>query len=166
MKVVVLSDSHGGFAQVMQVVQANQDADLFLFLGDTGQEVQDLQCLEPQLPLLAVRGNCDWGMDAPAEGLLTLENQRIFYTHGHLYGVKSGLSALVYEAREKGATIALYGHTHLAKIQQMDGLLVMNPGSLTRSPGGRNSYGVLLLDGGSVQAKVMEFTPKEEEIWN
>ncbi len=166
MKLVVISDTHGGFAAVVQVVQQNRDADLFLFLGDCGREVEDLRCLEPQLPVRSVRGNCDWGSQEPDTGLLSLEGERIFFTHGHLLGVKSGLSGLLYEARRQGATIALYGHTHMAQVQRVQGLLVMNPGSLTRSPGARNSYGVLHLESGQVQAQVIPFAEKEETVWN
>ena len=51
-------------------------------------------------------------------------------THGHIHGVKSGIGALLGDARRSSARIVLYGHTHRAQCyQEPDGLWVMNPGT-------------------------------------
>ena len=71
---------------------------------------------------LAVRGNCDFGSDLPLTGEFTAQGVKIFYTHGHYYGVKSGLYTLACAARERGAQVALYGHTHNALEDYDDGL--------------------------------------------
>ena len=46
------------------------------------------------------------------------------------YGVKTLLGVLAHEAKEKGCDVALYGHTHRADICEMDGVTLINPGSL------------------------------------
>ena len=79
---------------------------------------------------LAVRGNCDMASSLPPVGKYEAQGVRIFYTHGHLYGVKSGQYTIVCAAREKKAQVLLYGHTHQAFTGYEDGLYMMNPGSL------------------------------------
>ena len=65
---------------------------------------------------------------------------KIFFTHGHLYGVKSGEYNIVCAARERKAQVLLYGHTHNAFTDYEDGLYLMNPGSLS---GWQATYGTL-----------------------
>lgn len=54
---------------------------------------------------------------------------KLFMTHGHLHRVKTGLGALIADARRTGVQAVLFGHTHTAYCQQEDGLWVVNPGS-------------------------------------
>ena len=67
-----------------------------------------------------------------------LAGKRFFLTHGHLYGVKSDLTRVVYAARERSADILLYGHTHVPETDYEDGLYILNPGSIH----GGGTYGV------------------------
>ena len=82
---------------------------------------------------------------APFGGLL------IFYTHGHLFSVKTGLYDLADAARARGADIALYGHTHEPALTQIDGVWLFNPGALSYTRGGEGpTYGVLTIDADKV----------------
>ncbi|MEG0145820.1 MAG: metallophosphoesterase family protein, partial [Clostridia bacterium] len=51
-------------------------------------------------------------------------------THGNTYRVKQGLLMLAYGAREVGADIVLYGHTHIPSVDRDGPLLLINPGAL------------------------------------
>ena len=73
-------------------------------------------------------------------GEYTAAGVKIFYTHGHLYGVKSGQYTIVCAARERKARVLLYGHTHNAFTDYEEGLYMMNPGSLN---GWQATYGTL-----------------------
>jgi len=55
---------------------------------------------------------------------------KILCCHGHKYGVKSTLTRLAAHAKELGCDVALYGHTHRANSEIVDGVLCLNPGSL------------------------------------
>ena len=57
---------------------------------------------------------------------------------------------LVENAQAKGCKIAMYGHTHMPVIENEDGILVINPGSLTypRQRGRRPSYAVMQIEEG------------------
>ena len=89
MKLLVFSDSHGVVMHMESAVRAHRP-DMVLHLGDCVEDFQALRALFPDLPMDHVPGNCDYGADGPATKLLTLSGMRIFMTHGHRYGVKSG----------------------------------------------------------------------------
>ena len=137
---------------IEKIISIHKDADLFLHLGD-GAERFLLLCRERGLAARAVRGNCDISFfgqgELEASALLTLDGVKIFMTHGNLYSVDSGLTRLVYAARERDADIVLFGHTHVSMCQCLYGendekpLYVMNPGSCERPRDGRASYGII-----------------------
>ena len=48
-------------------------------------------------------------------------------THGHLANVRIGLTTLALQAEEAGATIALFGHTHVLGAERHNNILFVNP---------------------------------------
>ena len=74
-----------------------------------------------------------------------MESVRVFYCHGHKYRVKSGLEQLAEEAKRRDCDVALYGHTHTPLITQMDGITLINPGSLRYNVGEGGSYCYLVV---------------------
>ena len=70
-------------------------------------------------------------------------------THGHLHGVKLSLLRLRLAAKEAGAQVALFGHTHRRELVHGVGTAatVFNPGSLR--DGG--SYGVIKVTDGQCE---------------
>lgn len=144
MRILVLSDSHGDRWAVERAVRAQPSAELILFLGDGVEEAEQVCRRLPENRLLrAVRGNNDWCCSAPDFDELTLEGKKIFFTHGHLYQVKYGLSRLTAAAAAHGADIALFGHTHEPMTAYDHGLTLMNPGALAFARGGRPGYGFI-----------------------
>ena len=80
---------------------------------------------------LLAEASPDGAADASAAGSpLTL-----FCTHGHLYGPQN-----VPPLAPGGAL--LYGHTHVKEVAQRDGVLFVNPGSVSLPKDGSNSYAV------------------------
>lgn len=131
MRIVAMSDSHGNFNRVRRVVEANLDtADAFIHLGDGLEEFSDVNHLYPQLHFVGVKGNNDWGSMEQKTKLLTYGGRNVMIAHGDLYGVKFGLGDYRRAAQESKAEIALYGHTHLPRIDYEDGIFLLNPGSL------------------------------------
>lgn len=145
MKILVLSDSHGAVERMRQAVTLAEPQQL-LFLGDCLRDADALHRAFPQLPMTAVPGNCDpLGPDAP-ERLIELGGKRILMMHGHTRSVKYSPLSAVCAAREYGADILLFGHTHQALTDRDGALWIMNPGSV----GDRHAptYGVITVDGG------------------
>ena len=151
MKVIVCADSHGAFAAAERLLEQNREAAAVIFLGDGAEEWEDLCAIYPQMPFYPVRGNCDWGSDWPAVRVVELGGHRLFCTHGHLYGVKSGdMGPLLRAAKAENCDIVLYGHTHAARIEYREGRHLLNPVSLRHPAEGRPGYIELVLDGKNV----------------
>lgn len=144
MRIIVMSDSHGNYRRVEQIVKKNRaQADCFIHLGDGLHEVELLLEGDPELPIFCVRGNCDWGNPMPQAKKSFLRSfgpVKIFYTHGDLYGVKYQLDTLVRAGQEADAQVILYGHTHVARIDYLEGIYVLNPGSCSMPRNGEPSY--------------------------
>ena len=159
MRIIVISDTHGDFWALQQIVERHRrDTELFLFLGDGAREWQEIQELYPELSYDSVRGNCDFGVRTKDQGLLSTPWGKILYTHGHRFNVKYGLYDLKETARQNGAVIALYGHTHAAYTEYDDGLYVMNPGSPAQPRGGsKPGYGILDLTDAGIVTNLVEF---------
>lgn len=131
MKVLVLSDSHAGLSFMRAAVKALRP-DAVIHLGDYYDDGEVLAEENSHIPMYQVPGNCDRFRCFGKPEMLCLDvgGVRMFMTHGHNQGVKQTLGRLVSQAREYGAAIALYGHTHSADChREPDGLWVVNPGS-------------------------------------
>ena len=126
-----------------------------LFLGDGERDLPALRQAFPDLPLQAVRGNCDAFSELPQELVLTLEGVRFFLTHGHRYGVKTDrrLESLKAAARKNKAQAVLFGHTHEAFTEWDGGLLIFNPGT---AGGFRPTGGVLEIREGRITARLID----------
>ena len=55
----------------------------------------------------------------------------MFLTHGHYYYVNSRKDFIRSAAIQRGAKIALFGHTHVPYLEEDGEILVANPGSLS-----------------------------------
>ncbi|MFA5576654.1 MAG: metallophosphoesterase [Tissierellaceae bacterium] len=129
MKILVVSDTHGSIESILRKVRSIERPDMIFHLGDY---VEDGVRIENALniPATIVRGNGDYGKgEFEDEQIVEVMGKRIFLSHGHKYNVRLGPQKLFYRALELGADVALYGHTHIAKILEKEGLIIMNPGS-------------------------------------
>ena len=134
MRLIVMSDSHGHFNQVRKVVEANKElTDCFIHLGDGLDEFQDVSNMYHDLYFVAVKGNNDWGSIDLKLKVQTWGSKRVMMTHGDIEGVKYDLDGLVKKATELKVDVVLYGHTHVAKCDYIDGIHIINPGSLKDS---------------------------------
>ena len=89
---------------------------------------------------------------------LRQEGRRVLMCHGHLYQVGMGLSHIKQKARDMGANIVLFGHTHVPVNMEENGILFLNPGSLTKPRGGSAcSYALLEIENGKAAANIISF---------
>lgn len=147
MKIVVVSDTHGNMNRLKDVVENNRNADLFLHLGDGAEEFFEVKTLYPSLSMNIVRGNCDFGYDNITKHMtFDVCSHKIFASHGYTHNVKNGIDNYVAFAKESGADIILYGHTHERFTKNQDNLYIMNPGSLSYPRSQGPSYGILNID--------------------
>ena len=134
MKIVVASDNHGDSDVLKRIVLANQDASLFLHLGDSQMFDYEIS------PFIGVKGNCDYGKDYPMELYLDTPYGKLYLHHGNfLYGVTPELIKI------KNCKIFLYGHIHRKRIQKFNDTYVVCPGS-TSLPRGNDSASYLIIE--------------------
>jgi len=124
-KVLIMSDSHG-LENEMNQIKARHKIQNNIHCGDSELDM-DAPVMEN---FIKVAGNCDFDARYPEELVVDVGNIKFLIVHGHLHGVKSGLTALSYRAEELGADVACYGHTHIAEVNEMNNQLFINPGSI------------------------------------
>lgn len=161
MRIVVLSDTHRDFFTALEIVKRHlMNADVFIHLGDGLKEWDDIRALYPDKKMLAVRGNCDFASDEPASAILACEGgHKIFYTHRHLYNVKSTPDNLMQAARENGCDIVLHGHTHTAARYYEDGLYLLCPGSPSSPKDSKAGYGIVDITTAGIVLNRVEWKP-------
>ena len=160
MNALIFSDSHGRSRAMRAAIERQiTPPDAIFFLGDGLRDAE-----EPELgetPIYAVRGNCDWFSgydDTPDERVMQWAGHTLLLTHGHAYGVKSGMGALLVHAVDVGADIVLFGHTHEPICERIPAgsvirggvayprdIWLFNPGSI----GKEGSFGTLTVQDGT-----------------
>lgn len=148
MRVGVVSDIHGSYDLLLRAVAAMGPIELLLHAGDGWADLLRWRREHPELPVEMVVGNCDLvpqgGPGYPVELVLALAGKKVLLTHGHLFGAKTDLHRLALRGRELGADLVVFGHTHRPTELQWEGMILFNPGSLSRARCyGRPSYGLL-----------------------
>jgi len=149
MKIIVVSDTHGSYQSLKRIMELNKNADIVVHCGDSRDELDNIKLEYPDKTYYCVKGNCDFGM-LPLTETFTVEGVKFFVTHGHIYNVKYSLYELDLAAREAGAQVALFGHTHIAHDELNDGIRLFNPGSAGYS----KSFGVIEVRNGQVLSNI------------
>ncbi|MDK7302949.1 MULTISPECIES: metallophosphoesterase [Aerococcus] len=160
MKILLISDSHGDSQILSDLVARYQDqVDLMLHCGDSELDPSDSiwNVIEP------VKGNCDFG-PYKAERIIDTPEGRLIYTHGHLYGVKAGVEKYAEYAKKQGCQIAVYGHTHIMDDQVLDGVHLINPGSVSFPRGNYLTPTYAILDWQADQEKVTFYQRNGEKV--
>jgi putative phosphoesterase len=134
----VLSDTHGVLSR--QALAALEGSDMILHAGDVG-DPNVLALLKHLAPVVAVRGNTDWGHWAarlPATDMVAVETAFIYILHDFQH--------LDIDPAAAGVQAVISGHTHQPMIRWDAGLLCFNPGSASQSRyGGPLSIGRIRL---------------------
>lgn len=125
----MFSDTHGNSHAVKEIFRRNEDASVFVFLGDGEHDLDRMRKAYPEKEILTVKGNCDYSSESPDFDVFEAQGTRVFFTHGHNWGVRYSADRVFYKARETGARIALFGHTHCRYLEYIEGVYLLNPGS-------------------------------------
>ena len=137
MLIAVISDSHGNKDSINKIKKKISNADVLLFLGDGENDLAEITN-DFTGEVFAVRGNCDITGKYPEEQILEIQGKKIFICHGHRYNVKYGYNSIYYRGKEIGADIVLFGHSHIPIIEEYNGIILMNPGSISHGMGRLN----------------------------
>lgn len=159
MKLLVISDSHGNYSHALKAHELAGPVDHIIHLGDGADDARLMEEVL-EVPVVRVAGNCDCEPQLPKELTLEIDDCRVLVTHGNRQSVKAGLGQLIGRGVEVGASVVLYGHTHLPAVQSAEGMLLVNPGAL--KSGFPASYAIVTVDGTEVRAEIHGFDPAKE----
>ncbi len=129
-RVIAFSDTHGRKIAMQKII--DRKADIYIFLGDGENELEEIKRRFPEKVIYSVRGNCDCYTKSPVVGSCIVNGIRIVFTHGHNQRVNFTDEYLFELARQNGARIVLFGHTHCRLIKYKDGVYAVNPGSASQ----------------------------------
>ncbi len=121
MIVGVIADTHGLLRP--EAVAALRGSDLIVHAGDVGRP-EILQELEQIAPVVAVRGNVDYGRWAQA-----LHMTEVVEAGAHTLYVLHDLEMLAIDPAAAGFDAVISGHSHRPKLAKRNTVLYMNPGS-------------------------------------
>lgn len=147
MKILVVSDTHGHTKNLERVLEKVGDIDLFIHCGDLEGGEDYIRALV-DVPCYMVAGNNDWFSDLQREMEISVDDYRIWITHGNNYGASMGPERLLEEAAARNVDVVMYGHTHRPLIEYQDNIVIVNPGSLSypRQNGRKPSYLIMEID--------------------
>ena len=146
MKILVVSDTHRRDENLQLVIEQEKPFDMLIHLGDAeGSEHWIPEWAGEGCMMAMVLGNNDFFSNLERELEVEIGPHKAFLTHGHYYGVSMGPEGLADEAKSRGCDIAMYGHTHRPFLNVINGVTVLNPGSLSypRQEGRRPSYMII-----------------------
>lgn len=147
MKILIVSDTHRQNQNYLNLVNSLGKLDMVIHLGDVeGSEYTIQQAAD--CPVEIISGNNDFFSKLPIEKTLQIGKYRVMITHGHRYGIAMGNEMLKEEAVAQGVDIVMYGHTHKPVIDMSNGIIALNPGSLSypRQENRKPSYIIMEVD--------------------
>ncbi len=146
MKILVVSDSHGKNVYLEQAYEKTQP-DMLIHLGDLEGSERFIQS-HVSCPVEMVAGNNDYFSELDGEKMITLGGYKVLLTHGHRYRVHFGTETIKDWARDKGANIVMFGHTHRPLLDTSTDVIALNPGSISqpRQDGRIPTYALMELD--------------------
>lgn len=132
MKILVISDTHGRTSHVEHLIKDLKAHGLthIIHCGDCIEDAKYIEHLFPELIMHKVAGNCD-GYSAGGTILEFIDGVPIMITHGHKQHVKFSYEDMWIDALAHEAKLAVFGHTHIAHLERKDGMILLNPGSMS-----------------------------------
>jgi hypothetical protein len=114
-----------------KVFETFKNVDLILHAGDVIEE-SVIKELESLAPVIAVQGNVDIlnGLDLPKSKVITAGKTKIGLNHGDIRP-RGDTQQLYYLAKELDVNILITGHTHIPMAEEVNDVLLINPGSPT-----------------------------------
>lgn len=156
MRIGVISDTHRDKSSIQQLGSKIGGLDMLIHLGDNVEDIAIIKSYYNGL-IVNVRGNCDFLKGAPNDRVEEICGKRVFLTHGHRYDVKDNLLKLRYKALEVGASIVLYGHTHIGQIDFEEGIWYINPGSVALPRDVGRSFAIININEESIEPSLIRF---------
>lgn len=165
MKLGFISDTHGGYENVVKALELLRGSEQICHLGDvlyhgprnnlpeTYNPKKLADFLNGRTDIVYVRGNCDADVDETVTGqdlsnksrIITFDNYRFYLVHGY----EETEAERIQKAKELDCHVVVSGHTHVKVLEKKDGIIVLNPGSTTIPKDGTSS--IALYENGRIE---------------
>jgi len=137
-KFLAFSDTHGSVLKLKAVFKWANDhippGGTICAAACLGDGISDIRRAADETGFYSdwkiVCGNNDYGIQAPEAAVFDLADHRIFMCHGHRHGLYGGYHSLLAAAKNTKSNIALFGHSHVPLFKIVDGISLINPGSV------------------------------------
>ncbi len=126
MQILVFSDNHRNRENIIEMISKYPNIDRIISLGDSEMSKVELS----NMNIFGVRGNYPFEPQFPYDLFFDFEGFKVFFTHGHLYSVKSGIQRIYEVGKEKDSDLICFGHTHSPFLELIDDVILLNPGSI------------------------------------
>ncbi len=146
----IVSDSHGHFPALERMADEAPDVAAWIHCGDYCEDGDDL-ALYTGVPVYAVLGNNDFmtQTNTPECRTVTVGGVTIVAVHGHQWYGRQRLEKLAALGRAHGAALVAFGHTHRRFYDTVNGMSLINPGSIALPRDGRyGTYAVCRVENG------------------
>ena len=166
MKILIISDIHGSsyYAEKIKEIDEREKPDQIILLGDLyyhGPRNDLTQEYNPMKvagilndfteKLRTVRGNCDAEVDEMISDFkfeqhieMQVNGKNVFFTHGHVYNIEN--------VPYKDIDIMFYGHYHTGFIEEENGIIFANPGSISL-PKNNTEHSYIIFDEDKITLK-------------
>lgn len=151
MKIGIISDTHRYTAESCQIPdwikKAFEGVELIIHAGDV-EHNNYISNLEYIAPVYAVRGNCDpYNSENPVSRTINIGCGYLTVAHRPKDAVR---------ASDIHTKVLVYGHTHVATINEENDMLIINPGSAYEPRSGMPpSVAVLETNGEQLKAEII-----------
>ena len=155
-KIGLVSDSHGKIKNLKKAVEQMGDVDLIIHMGDYIGDADEIRTWT-NTPVMAVKGNMDsYERNRPNFIKTNVEGFTLYIAHGHNEQVKWGTDDFAQRAKANGADIGIFGHTHRKHLEKLNGVILINPGSVSLPNDDSKSFAILTLDGKDLDCNFYE----------
>lgn len=152
MLIGVISDTHGRFHPAIPIHFTGVAH--ILHAGDIG-DARVMEQLAALAPVTAVTGNVDWGgpLDRAYKRTehIMIDGCAIYMTH-----IGDKPAKLIRTLPQPTPQVYLFGHSHIALVEELNGVLFLNPGSAGPTRFGKQpSLALLRIEDGRPRAEIM-----------
>ena len=176
MKLLILSDIHGSYhyAKEIKTINERENPDQIILLGDLyyhgprnglTKEYDPMKVAgilnDLKDKIRAVRGNCDAEVDEMISDFKIeqnieeqINNKHVYFTHGHIYNMNN--------IPNSNIQIMFYGHFHTGFIEERNGIIFANPGSLSL-PKNNTKHSYIIFDENKIILKDIDGTVIQEK---
>lgn len=149
-KIILVSDNHGDAAPLDFVRDKYRGAQYFIHCGDAELPTWMLGGFS------IVQGNNDGYKQFPDRLIMPVGEHQIYICHGHRDMFFGHVDMLAEKAKENKCDLVFFGHTHIPFDAEIDGIRLVNPGSIWHNrDGSKPSYCIVTLNGKEIKVEKM-----------